>query len=112
MKFTTLILALVFSLAAFAQKGKDPSASDAEGVGFMDVQKYPSMRPFLPEKFEKGDVLLEVNERRVKRVEELKEIFKDVKPGADVKYKVKHNGKVEETKQKVPGSEPGTRGDL
>lgn len=96
---------LAFGLSVFAQEGKNPNQHESEGVTYQEAVKFPSMRPFFPKRFGEDDVLLEVNSRHVQRVQELAEIFKDVKPGTAVKYKVKHKGKVEETQEPYGGEQ-------
>lgn len=93
-----LALFLVFGLTAVAQQ-KMPDAKTPSGINFKDIPDM--MRASAFSDLGDGDTLLEVNERRVQRVKELEEIFKDIKPGMEVKYKVEHNGKIENRKKKT-----------
>lgn len=91
-------LLLTLGFTAVAQQ-KQPLSESPNGVEFKHLP--PSMRSMgLFDDMGEGDTLLEVNEHKVKRAKELEEIFKDIKPGTEVKLKVNHNGKVEERKKK------------
>jgi len=110
-----LIFALGILAAVSANAGKDSEG----GVPYEAVS--PSYRSNLPNfnvdgqnNSYAGEDLLEVNDRRVRRAKEVEAILKDIKPGTIVKYKVKHNGKVEEQSKKfeepIDGkSQPATK---
>lgn len=93
--FFAILLSL--GMTALAQQ-KQPDDKSPSGIAFKDIPD--TMRTGMFGDIKDGDTLLEVNERRIKRAKELEEIFKDIKPGTDVKYKFTHDGKVEERKTK------------
>ncbi len=101
MKISILAAGFVLSLclSAFSQQ-KRPDASSPSGVRIRDLSPELKGRGLFEDMGE-GDTLLEVNEQKIKRAKELEEIFKDIKPGSEVKLKIQHNGKVEEHKKKT-----------
>lgn len=90
---TLSLLLTGVSLRAMAQ-GKDyTKMPGTEGIRILNVDPGSVFEAM---KVEEGDVLLEVDAQRVKRIQEIEEIFRDIEPGRKVKYKVEHEGKVEE----------------
>ncbi len=90
---TVTLLATGLPLRAMAQTKDYTKVPGTEGVRILNVDPGSV---FDAMKVEEGDVLLEVDAQRVKRIQEIEEIFRDITPGRKVKYKVEHEGKVEE----------------
>lgn len=91
-----LTAALVIStlpLKVYAQTQDYTKMPGTEGIRIMNVDPGSVFEAM---KVESGDTLLEVESRRVQRIQEIEEIFRDIEPGRKVKYKIQHNGKVEE----------------
>lgn len=88
----TLLLTGV-SLRAVAQNKDYTKVPGTEGIQIMNVDPGSVFEAM---KVESGDVLLEVDAQRVKRIQEIEEIFRDIEPGRKVKYKVRHGDHVEE----------------
>jgi S1-C subfamily serine protease len=91
-----LTAALVISplpLKVYAQTQDYTKMPGTEGIRIMNVDPGSVFEAM---KVESGDTLLEVESRRVQRIQEIEEIFRDIEPGRKVKYKVQRNGKVEE----------------
>lgn len=90
----TVGLVMLFPhLQVFAQAKDITKVPGTEGLQIMNVDPgsvYEAM------KVESGDLLLEVESRRIRRVQDIEEIFRDFEPGHRVKYKIQHGGQVEE----------------
>jgi len=103
---TTALLIASFSLKTYAQKQDYTKMPGTEGIRILNVDPGSV---FDAMKVESGDVLLEVESRRVKRIQEIEEIFRDIEPGTKVKYKVERRGKVEDREMeynKAPSPTP------
>lgn len=90
---TLTLLATGLPLRAYGQSKDITKVPGTEGVRIMNVDPGSV---FDAMKVEEGDTLLEIDAHRVKRVQEIEEIFRDIEPGRKVKFKVQHEGKVEE----------------
>lgn len=89
------IISVVLGLAVPAQ-AQIQDKTMVPGTGGIRIQNVDPGSVYESMKAEPGDVLLEVDDRRIQRIQEIEEIFRDIEPGHKVRVKIEHNGKVEE----------------